>query len=298
MMKYIIKLKIIFIFKFIIYIGYSFGGLKVLICTVGKKENKYIKEFVEHYQKLKVKKIVIYDNNDINGENFKEVLKKEINSHFIKLINYRGIKSPQTQALNNCYQKYNHLFDWVAFYDIDEFLYIKNYSNLNDFLSLPQFKKCESILINWKYFGDNEKLYYEEKPLNERFIDPINITNNLKIINDKYFNSAAKSIVRSGLKLNWGLLPHFINNTINCRPNGSVLNDYFSPYHHSTAYLKHYLTKSTEEFIERLKRGDVLVNVTNFYIINRIYNYYFLFNKKTNEKLKLFKKKFKNIIGF
>lgn len=141
-------------------------------------------------------------------------------------------------------------------------------------------------------------MYYEEKPLNERFIDPINITNNLKIINDKYFNSAAKSIVRSGLKLNWGLLPHFINNTINCRPNGSVLNDYFSPYHHSTAYLKHYLTKSTEEFIERLKRGDVLVNVTNFYIINRIYNYYFLFNKKTNEKLKLFKKKFKNIIGF
>ena len=253
---------------------------------------------MDHYRNLKVKKIIIYDNNDIDGENFKELLKKEIKNKFIKTINFRGIKFPQPIALNNCYKKYGHLFDWIAFYDIDEFLYIRNYTNINDFLSLPKFKKCQSILINWKYFGDNNRLYYESRPLNERFSKPINITNNLKILNNKYFLSAAKSLVKSGLKLSWGMLPHYLNNTINCRPDGSILNDYFSPYQHSIAYINHYITKSTEEFIERLRRGDVLVNATNNYIINRINNYYFLFNKKTDKKLKLFKNNFKDIIEF
>ena len=263
---------------------------------MAKQENKYIKEFVGHYQKLKIKKIIIYDNNDINGETFKVLLKNEIKKKFIKLINYRGIKSPQNKALNNCYQKYNHLFDWIAFYDVDEFLYIRNYTNINSFLSLPQFKKCQNIIINWKYFGDNDKIYYNEKPLTERFTKPINISNNLKILNDKYYIAAAKSIVRSGLKLNWGLFPHYLINTINCRPNGSILNDYFYPYDHSIAYINHYLTKSTEEFVEKLKRGDVLHNATDDYILNRINNYYFLFNKKTKQKIQIFKKNFKNIV--
>lgn len=52
------------------------SALKVLICTVAKQENKYIKEFVEHYEKLKFEKIIIYDNNDLNGENFNKILKK------------------------------------------------------------------------------------------------------------------------------------------------------------------------------------------------------------------------------
>ena len=91
-------------------------------------------------------------------------------------------------------------------------------------------------------------------------------------------------------------MPHYLKNVINCRPDGSILNNYFSPYQHSIAYINHYITKSTEEFIERLRRGDVLVKVTNKYIKNRINNYYFLFNNKTDKKLKLFKKYFKDII--
>ena len=182
-----------------------------------------------------------------------------------------------------------NFYNWIAFFDIDEFLYIKNYTNINDFLSLSSFKKCQSILINWKYYGDNNKLYYEPKPLNERFNNPLNITANKKLIKDKYFFSAAKSIVRGGLNIVWGLLPHYLNNTINCRPDGSILNNYFSTYQHKVAYISHYLTKSTEEFIERLKRGDVLVKVNKNYILNRINNYYFLFNQKTKKKENLFK---------
>ena len=243
------------------------SNLKILICTIAKQENKYINEFVEHYRRLKIKAIIIYDNNDINGEKFDDILKNDINNHFIKIINIRGIKHPQIMVINDCYQNYNKSYDWIAFYDIDEFLYINHFHNLN-------------------------KLYYEPKPLKQRFIKAVP---ELKIKSNKYLNSAAKTIVRGGLKIiiNWGLFPHYIKNVINCRPDGNITTNYFSHPQHSIAYIKHYLTKSTEEFIERINRGDVHCHVNINYIKDRINKYYFLFNKKTKEKLNLFQQKIK-----
>jgi len=42
----------------------------VCLCTLAKLENKYIREFVNHYKNYGVDKIYLYDNNDINGEKF------------------------------------------------------------------------------------------------------------------------------------------------------------------------------------------------------------------------------------
>ena len=259
----------------------------IIICTIAKQENKYIKEFIEHYRKLKITKIIIYDNNDINGENFEEILKSDINNNFIKVINYRGLHQPQFIALNKCYKEYKNIYEWIAFFDIDEFLYIKNYTNIIEFLSLSKFNKCQSIIINWKYYGDNNQLYYEPKPLRERFIKEYNVE---KIKKNNYYYSAAKSIIRGGLNLKWGVFPHFTYNTINCRADGSIINNYFSPPQYSNAYINHYITKSTEEFIEKLKRGDVMIIPDQNYIKERINNYYFLFNQITKEKINLFKK--------
>lgn len=69
------KLKIYYLFFlfFIMIIFYKEikkNEIKIGLCTLCKQENKYIREFVEHYKKLEVDKIFIYDNNDINGESF------------------------------------------------------------------------------------------------------------------------------------------------------------------------------------------------------------------------------------
>ena len=292
------SITLLLILKIIIRLKYdSRFDQKVLLCTVAKDENKYIKEFMEHYKKLKISKIIIYDNNDINGEYIQEIIKNDIENNYVKIINYRGFKQPQKVALDDCYKRYNYNYDWIAFYDIDEFLHIKNYSNIKDFLSLPKLKNCQGILINWKYYGDNNKLYYEPKPLAERFIQPFYFLNSsLEYI--KYFISASKTIVRGRLKIIWGHFPHYIKNIINCRPDGKLLYNYLSPPQYSIAYINHYITKSTEEFAERLNRGDVILKVDEFYIKSRINDYYFLFNNKTKKKVDLFKERLKYKIQF
>ena len=97
----ITNFKIILIFSFfclIVFIKF-FSGLKVLLCSIGKKENKYIKEFIQYYRQLKVNKIILYDNNDINGENFQDVLQNDILKNFVQIINFRGVKLPQKKAV-------------------------------------------------------------------------------------------------------------------------------------------------------------------------------------------------------
>lgn len=245
---------------------------------------------------MKVDKIILYDNNEINEEDFFDILKNEIENNFVKIINIRGFVRPQKKAYNHCYKYNKYYYEWIAFYDVDEYLYILNSTDLNKFLSSSIFKKCQSIIINWKYYGDNNKIFYEPQPLNKRFSKPVNLTG--EILKDKYIYSAAKSIVRGGLNLIWAHFPHYLKNTINCRPNGNVLIEYFSPPEYSTAYIKHFATKSTEEYIEKLNKGDVFEITNESYFINKIKEYYFLFNKITKEKINLINNKLKYKIKF
>ena len=74
-----------------------------MIC---KLENLYIKEYIDYYKKLGYNHIYLYDNNDIDGERFEDVIQKEIDEGFISIINYRGdIEKPQYRAYIDCYEK-------------------------------------------------------------------------------------------------------------------------------------------------------------------------------------------------
>ena len=265
-----------------------FQKFKIII-IIAKQENLYIKEFLVHYRKLGVKKIFLYDNNELKGENFKNILNEEILTGFVEIINYRGFKSPQIKAYNDCYFNNDKYFDWIAFYDVDEFLYLENYTNINEFLSLKIFENCSSILINWRYYGDNNNVFYEPKPLQNRFTKPFNFLENKTY--DKYFYAAAKSIVKGRLNITWAHFPHFLKDSNICRPDGKIVKEPLSPPQYSSAYIKHYTTKSIEEYLIKLFKGNVISNSNlNFdSLIFWIKEYYFLFNKITKEKLKLIK---------
>ena len=86
------------------------SNLSVGLCVIAKKENLYAKEYVNHYKKLGYEHIYIYDNNDSNDEKFEDVIKDEINSGFVTIINIRGMSKGQCYAYNDCYEKYNKLY--------------------------------------------------------------------------------------------------------------------------------------------------------------------------------------------
>ena len=248
---------------------------------IAKNENLYIKEFVTHYKNLGFKKIFLYDNNDLNGDNFTDVLYSELTSKFVELIDVRGKQKYQYIAYNDCYQKHLNYYSWFLFVDTDEFLYIKNNISLKDFLTNHKFKNCNIIIFNYKEFGDSDLLYYDNRTVQERFKT-----------NFRYIVSM-KSIVKGGIKN--AIIdihrPYNIANFCNCE--GKFIN----PKDYSTdgleiksAEIRHYITKSLHEFYKRLIKGwpHVKYNSSDYFnFVNNRIAYYFSLNKITRIKFNL-----------
>ena len=243
---------------------------KVCLCAIGKNENLYIKEFVTYYKNLGYDHIFLYDNNDENGQRFEDVIQEEINENFVSIINYRGYRgdnnNPQFKAYYDCYQKNNKAFNWLSFFDIDEYLYI-NYTNITiqDFFDNNRYNKCQQIKINWLTYSDNDFIHYENRPLKERFT---------KKSKDRSSNRHIKSTVRGNLSINyWGkaYTPHstsypFFNACSSSGRKTSNIDFQINP-DYKFAHLKHYSTKTIEEFCNKLKRGratcEFIINEKN-----------------------------------
>ena len=146
---YHIKIRIIFLFilNYLFFIVKLFKKIKVCLCTIGKKENLYAREYVNYYKNLGINKIFIYDNNDEKDETFDLVLKDYIDAGFVEIIDARGKLSLQVKAMEECRKNNYNKFDWLLFFDMDEFLYLRNYSNINDFLKKKVFDKCQKIQL-------------------------------------------------------------------------------------------------------------------------------------------------------
>lgn len=266
--------------------------VKVCICTLGKKENSYIREFISHYYKYGVDKIFLYDNNDINEERFESVLSDYIEKKdFVEILNYRGKTSPQFKIYDDCYKKNNKLYDWLIFYDIDEFIYLQDYSNIKDFLSLKIFEKCQSIYLNCIRHTDNDLLYYDNRTLVERFPE-INWNSKMYTV---------KTILRGNLKGIIFKTTHWLDRRIEgCDINGETIlpNEYKKLINNiNTSIIKknhidHYCFKSTEEFINKLNKTDGVFGDNNKIRMHKI-NLYFSYNKLTLDKINYIEEKLK-----
>jgi len=270
---------------------YKENNLKVCICTLGKEENRYIKEFVEHYKNYGVDKIYLYDNNDIEAERFEEVINEYVKTKFVEIIDWRGVKGTATYygIMDSCYQANYDKYDWLIFYEIDEFLYLKEYNNIKTYLANKKFDKCESIQLNWVHMSDNNYLFYEDKPLHIRF------TEIGKNVNKKKYNRICfvKTIIKGHLKNINITHNHLLNKNLTaCDGFGkkSKVNKIESlnpDYEHN--FIRHYYSKTVQEFIDKINRGDLLRG-NNKKIIEWSIEKFFLINKITIEKIKYIQK--------
>lgn len=289
------KLKILFLYLFICYtiikidkrIYKSQNDIKTALCTIAREENLYVKEFIEYYLKLGVDHIFIYDDNDDNSEKIIDALDKK----FIKNVSIFETKKynidNQSHAFTECYKSNYDKFDWFLMLDVDEYLYIVN-NTLKGYLSLKRFNKCDFIKINWVIATDNDHLYYEPKPLFERFKPPY--------IKSDYIKSLIRGNI-SGLKYSVHSPYMSPERNITCNNVGKRIYykkmdfENIRPINIKLAYIIHFSDKSTEELIKKIKRGyrNWLKERTSKFVMNKP-NIYFSYNKITPEKINYIEK--------
>ena len=195
--------------------------IKFALIVIIKNENLYIKEFIQYYFSIGVDKIIICDNNDIDGERIEDILYNFINNGFVEIVNYRGKKKYQVLSYQEVYLKYMNFYDWFMFFDADEYLIIPKYKNINHLFNKINYDNFDIIHVNWIYYDDNELIYYDNRSLQMRFKRPRYLYNN-KNENNK-MNIHIKSIIRTGfLNFEWRGNPH--------TPSGPIPNPQFCLY--------------------------------------------------------------------
>ena len=286
-LKYIIFLyglnkKFIFL-NFLIYIIIKLFfwkpiEIKVCVCTIGKLENLYVREYVSHYINYGVDKIFIYDNNDINGERFESVINDYIEKGFVEIINFRSISNPQLKAYQECLNNNYNNYNWLIFYDMDEFIFLKDFRSIKKYLSQQRFNKCETIQLNMFFHNDNNLLYYENKSLYQRFTKKV-----------ERKTETLKSIVKGNITININCVHNINNNLKSCNGFGQFNEKekaliFTQKPDYIFYYIDHFCFKSTEEFINKLNKGDAFFG-ENFDAKMRKIGWYFDINEIKKKKI-------------
>lgn len=261
--------------------------MKVSVCCIAKKENRYIREFVEHYLNIGVDNIFIFDNNEKDGETFDEVIGDYIASKKVFILDIRGKHGMQLKAYNAHIDSLQEIFDFTCFFDVDEFLMFKSHTSIKEYLS--EFDEDVSVIkINWKCYDDNGLLHYEDKHVVERF------TRECVSCED---NKHVKSIIARNAKCRFIYDPHCPyceGKVVNEHGGEAKSNSPFETPSYEKAWINHYVTKTAEEFAEiKRSRGDATIDTVG---VSKKCDeeFFFHFNEKTDEKECLIKKLISN----
>ena len=116
--------------------------MNVALVCIAKNEDHYIDEWIDYHKKVGFDDIFIYQNNWRWSGESENVHKIDFDGNNLQIIAY-----------NNFLFTYKDNFDWVAFFDVDEFLVLKKHKNIKEFLS--DYSNFDAVGINWVLFGNN-----------------------------------------------------------------------------------------------------------------------------------------------
>lgn len=270
----------------------SIPDIKVCLCTHAKKETKYLKEFVEFYLNLGVDRIYIYNRNAEGGEetSFKKTLKEFKKTNKVRLEDWRGKGQLILDMMNHCYENHYSHYDWIIFYEPDEFIHLNGISNIKTFLGHPKFEQCKKIYLNWAIHTDNNLYHYEDEPVQLRFPkimhrpkDPKNIDFNI-----------VKSIIRGKQEnIEFECLNRLNKKEKGCNGYGKIAK--MERYRmvepdFENFYIDHYFSKSVDEFIENMDKEDSENKDIHF---KHDFEHYFKVNNMSEEKIKYIEEKTK-----
>jgi len=230
------------------------------ILTVIKNEHQYLDEWIKYHLDLGINHIFIFE--DIDSDSHKEICDKynDVSLNSIDIVlneedrkKARELKITKKWNIQHLYFrnalkwiKYKNIYDWCFVIDNDEF--ITTEKPLEEIFNL--YKDYEAFIIQWKCFGANgyiQKPNYEGKGL---------IGTYTKEISGK-LPDKNESLVKTcyNLKLYDGCFfynQHHPNDKCNWCNTDYIKDIYYKPTY-SNIYIRHYVTKSWEEYVWKIK---------------------------------------------
>lgn len=219
--------------------------MKTALVCIAKNEDHYIDEWLAYHLKLGFTQLFVYQNN------WRYLGDRSQYGNQVVWIEFDG-EAMQMKAYNDFIDNRAVEFDFAAFFDVDEFLCLKEDKTLDRFLS--RYLNVYGVGVNWRVFGDNglSCVAGNDYSLLKRFTRCQNtLDRHIKTILN--LNNAARMF--------HFVNPHFVDASMNYGVIVDVDKQKFihGPWNYgcttNIAQLNHYNSKTRQEFAEKLLRG-------------------------------------------
>jgi hypothetical protein len=203
-----------------------------------KNEATYLQEWLEFHRLVGVEKFILYNNE--STDDYQSVLGPYIDDGIVTVYDLPTHPEQQSTAYNSCLEQYRGRIKWIAFIDLDEFLYPARHETLQECLNM--FDEYPALAVHWIKFNTSGHVLRPEGLVIENFV-------RCQPEGDKFLKLVVQP---SRTELMFIHHAHFENGSlaVNERripaPEGTL-----RPPSVGLIRINHYITKSVEEYFSR-----------------------------------------------
>ena len=258
--------------------------MKTCILTIIKNEHQYLDEWIQYHLNLGIDTLFIYEDIDSDShleitQKYSQVVLNRVSCLLTEEELHRAVQLKQTPGQNpqplyikkglQYIKNHNPHYDWCFVIDNDEFITLENPEDKIDVL-LDRYEAYDAVILSWECYGAGgrvKKPDYTDKGVVATYTDKIQ--GYVPIL-------APKSLTKTCYNLNKYCtdLPGYVHQpdaaSNCCRTDLSTDRDRRI---YKYIYLRHYITKSWEEFVWKRKArgflfGGVRRDLDAFFKIN------------------------------
>ena len=242
------------------------------VAAIFKDEAPYLREWLDYHLLAGVEHFYLYNNE--SSDDYAEILKPYVEANLVTLTNWPG-KIMQMPAYNDAINRYRFLCRYMAFIDLDEFIFPKTNQSVVEIVDeILSRDEMAALKVNWQIFGSNgHKTADLSKGVLERFTrraEKIWAESNINDVDDYNLSSPLGNglvkTIANPRATNYFYNPHFavhFNDFRAVNEDGKTVDKFLNvPVSTDKIVVNHYYTKSREEFLAKSNRGrsDILAN--------------------------------------
>jgi hypothetical protein len=129
--------------------GHPDPPVPLAVCAIFRNEASYLAEWVAFHRLMGVEEFYLYNNG--STDDWRSVLKQHIATGIVHVMHWPARRAPQLAAYRHCLAHRRKRPRWIAFIDIDEFLFSPTGRRLPEVLSA--FGRQAGVVVAWRVFG-------------------------------------------------------------------------------------------------------------------------------------------------
>lgn len=225
--------------------------MRVSLVAIAKDEGRFLPEWLAHYIAIGIDHIFLFDNE--SSDRTGEIVQAAARQFPITYVPWPSPfnRSPQVAAYNYATKRLLRGYSWVCFFDLDEFLVLREDTTIHSFLARYD-ASVGALAVNWLSFGSSGRRDSDYDLVTEAF----RLGSERKWRNNKHI----KTIARVDQLRRMGVHCADLKSGSYIHPDGEPVSmpqrlGVAARIDHTLAQLNHYQVKSKSDFEEKMRRG-------------------------------------------